>query len=165
MKTISFFTILLILSLTTSCIEPDCCDVVQSQEFFVNLQNTESANLLDPQTAGAVDLSKTRLFLLEDGEAKMVKYESPGAVLDYPYGVISFEENGEYGVKFFFEYDGNRKELEGFIQWNDRFIDTLTFTFNSAENPRHLVKISQNRTPLWDMETDLEYPVSITLIR
>jgi hypothetical protein len=92
----------------------------------------------------------------------MGKYE--GAVLDYPYGVISFEENGEYGVKFFFDYDGNRKELEGIIKWNDTLTDTLTFTFNSAENPRHLVKITQAGKALWDKETDLAYPVSITLI-
>jgi hypothetical protein len=102
MNILSFFSSLFIVALTAGCVEPDCCDVVTSNEFLVNLQNAEAANLLDPQTAGAVDLSKTRLYLIENGETKMVKHESPGAVLDYPYGVISFEENRVYGVKFFF---------------------------------------------------------------
>ncbi len=163
MKTISFPLVLIALFVATACVEPDCCSLPESQEFFVNLENTSGANLFDPQTEGAINLGKTRLYVIEGGEAKMVKYESPGAVLDYPYGIVSFEENGVYGVKFFFEYDGNQKELEGFIQWNETLVDTLNFTFSSIDNPRHLVKIAQDGQILWDKETDQPYPVSITL--
>ncbi len=146
----------------TGCLEPSCCDVVASNEFFVNLQNAEAANLLDPQTAGGVDLSNTRLFLIENRASKMFKFEG-GGVLDNPYGVAPIGIDGKAGAQISFIYDGNQKEIEGFIQWNEVLANTLTFTFNSAENPRHLVQISQDENPLWDLETDQEYPVSITL--
>lgn len=150
--------------LMAGCVEPDCCDVVTSNEFFVNLQNAEEANLLEPQTAGAVDVSKTRFYLIENGEAKMVKYESPGAVLDSPYGVMPSEGNGVYGVKFSFEYTGSQKEVEGFIQWNETLADTLTFTFNSAKKPSFIAKVSQKGTVLWDTETAPENTIAeITL--
>lgn len=152
MKTISFFYSILIVLLLTGCLEPSFAPP-SSEEFFVNLRNSDGSNLLDPKTEGSIDLSKTRLFLLENGEAKMVKYDIPGAVLDSPYGVLPFEENGVNGVKFFFEYTGSQKEIEGFIQWNEVLADTLTFTFNSAEKPSFIAKVSQKGTVLWDVET------------
>ncbi len=75
MKTISFFCSILIVVLMTGCLEPDCCAPPSSNLFFVNLRNSEGSNLLDPQTTGAVDLSKTRLYLIENGASKMFKFE------------------------------------------------------------------------------------------
>ncbi|WP_026967674.1 hypothetical protein [Algoriphagus terrigena] len=163
MKILSFFCSILIVFLLTGCLEPSLAPP-SSEHFFVNLRNSEGSNLLDPKTEGAIDLSKTRLFLIENGEAKMVKYESPGAVLDYPYGVMPFEENGVHGVKFFFEHTGSQKEIEGFIQWNETIADTLTFTFNSADRPTFIAKVSQDGAVLWDTETAPENTIAeITL--
>lgn len=154
MKNLTVLTSILIGSLMLGCIEKlETPDLNGSHSFFVKLQTNQGANLLNPKTEGSIDLSKTRLFLLENGEAKMVKYESPAAVLDYPYGVMSFEENGEYGVKFFFEYNSSQKELEGIIQWNEVLADTLNFTFNSPTQPSFIANVSQKGTVLWDAET------------
>ncbi len=162
MKTISFFCSILIVVLMTGCLEPSCCEAPPSSKYFsVNLRNSEGSNLLDPKAEGSIELGKTRLFLLENGEAKMVKYENPGAVLDYPYGVMPFEENGVYGVGFFFEYTGSQKEIEGFIQWNETLADTLTFTFNSAKKPSFIAKVSQKGTVLWDLETAPENTIAV----
>lgn len=163
MKILSFFSSLLIVALTAGCVEPDCCELGNSNIFLVNLQNSEGANLLDPQTEGAIDLDKTRLFLLENGVAEMVKYESPGAVLDHPYGVMRFEENGVYRVQFSFENKGSQKEIQGFIQWNEVLADSLNFTFNSTGSATFLTKVSQKGTILWDVETDPENEIVITL--
>ena len=129
----------------------------------MNLKTSDGLNLFDPTTEGSIDLNKTRQFLLIDGVAKLVKYESPGAILDYPYGVMPFEENGVYGVKFSFEYTGNQNEIEGIIQWDDVLADSLTFTFNSTKRPTFLSRISQKEIILWDVETDPNSQPIITL--
>ncbi|WP_111671339.1 hypothetical protein [Algoriphagus litoralis] len=159
------FYLALILVSFTGCIDRrDCCDMVISQEFYVNLQNSEANNLLDPQTEGAVDISKTRLFLIENGEAKMYRVEG-GEILDNPFGIAPVEINGILRAQIQFLYNGNKKEIEGFIQWSQVLADTLSFSFNSAENPRHLTKITQNGKTLWDKEIDPLYPVTIELIQ
>ena len=147
----------------TGCIEPDCCAPPSSTSFFVHISTSEGSNLLDPNSEGSIDLNNTRQYLLVGGEAKMVKYESSGAVLDYPYGVIPTEENGVYGVKFSFENTGNQKEIEGIIQWNEVLADSLTFTFNSTKRPTFLSRISQKEIILWDVETDPNSQPIITL--
>jgi hypothetical protein len=151
MKSSSFYSILMVF-LMAGCMEPSDAPS-SSEEFSVNLRTSEGVDLLDPSTEGAIDLSKTRLFLIENGEAKMVTYQSPGAVLDHPYGVIPTEENGVHGVKFFFEYTGSQQDLQGFIQWNEVLVDTLTFTFNSVKKPSFIAKVSQKGTVLWDTQT------------
>ena len=140
----------------TGCLDPDCCAPPSSNLLFVNLRNNEGSNLLDPQTAGAIDLSKTRLYLLENGEPKMFKFEG-GGVLDDPYGVAPVDIDGKSGARISFTYDGNEKEIDGFIQWNESIADTLTFTFNSADRPAFITKVSQKGTVLWDTETAPEY--------
>lgn len=159
------FYLALILVSFTGCIDRrDCCDMVISQEFYVNLQNSEANNLLDPQTEGAVDISKTRLFLVENGEAKMNRVEG-GGILDNPFGIAPVEINGILNAQIQFQYNGNNKEIEGIIQWSQVMADTLIFTFNSADNPRHLTKITQNGNSLWGKETDPLYPITIKLIQ
>lgn len=163
MKILSYFFPLLIVALTTGCLDPSCCDQVNSHQFSVSLVDSEGANLLDPQTAGAVDLKKSRLYLIEDGEAKMFKYGG-GGVLDNPYGVAPIEIDGKSGAQISFIYEGNEKDIEGFIQWNETMADTLNFTFSSSENPRHFIRISQGGKKLWDKETKQLFSISITLI-
>ncbi len=157
------FSTALIFSMLSSCIEDrPCCDVVISQEFNVLLQDSEANNLLEPATAGSINPSNSRLFLLENGEPKLFKVEG-GGILDNPYGISTTELDGDIKARVQFQYSGNQEELEGIIQWNDTLSDTLNFTFNSAENPTFLIKISQKGQTLWDKETDQEYPISITL--
>ncbi|MDO8965343.1 hypothetical protein [Algoriphagus sp.] len=157
------FYLALILVSFTGCIDRrDCCDMVISQEFYVNLQNSEANNLLDPQTEGSVDISKIRLFLIENGEAKMYRVEG-GGILDNPFGIAPVEINGILNAKFQFQYNGKNKEIKGFIQWNESLVDTLNFTFNSANNPSLIIRISQNGQTLWDKETDQLNPVIIKL--
>ncbi len=83
------------------------------------------------------------------------KFEG-GGVLDDPYGVAPIGIDEKSGARITFTYDGNEKEIEGFIQWNEVLADTLTFTFNSAERPTFIAKVSQKGTVLWDIETSPE---------
>jgi hypothetical protein len=69
MKSSSFFYSILMVFLMTGCMEPSNAPS-SSEEFSVNLRTSEGVDLLDPSTEGAIDLSKTRLFLLENGETK-----------------------------------------------------------------------------------------------
>ncbi|WP_187176957.1 hypothetical protein [Algoriphagus sp. AK58] len=133
-----------------------------SQEFNVTLKDSEGNNLLNPETTGAINLSNSRLFLLENGEPKLYKLDG-GGILDNPYGISPTGMDGDMKARVQFQYFGNQKVLEGIIKWNETLADTLTFTFNSAENPAFLTKISEKDKTLWDIEIDQEYPIFVTL--
>jgi hypothetical protein len=161
MKFLSYFSSISLLVLMIGCLEPNCCDLPDSHQFFVNLQTSDGSNLLSNQSTDVIDLSKTRLYLIENGIPKMFKFES-GGVLNDPYGVAPVSINGKLTVKFSFLHE-NEKEIEGIIQWNDVLADTLSFTFNSTESLTFLTNISQRGTVLWDVATNPNEEIMIVL--
>lgn len=161
MKFLSYFSSISLVVLITGCLESNYCDLPNSHQFFVNLQTNDGANLLSNQSPDVIALSKTRLYLIENGIPKMFKFES-GGVLNDPYEVALVSINGKLTVKFSFLHE-NEKEIEGIIQWNDVLADTLSFTFNSTGSPTFLINISQRGTVLWNVDTNPNEGIMIVL--
>ncbi|WP_439489214.1 hypothetical protein [Algoriphagus sp.] len=154
MKRSTLITSTLLGLLMFCCIEKQkCCSLPDAHNFFVNLQTKDGANMLNDQLGEAIDLSKTRLYLIENGNPTMFEFKS-GGVLDNRYGISPVNINGIATAKISFIYGEDEKEIEGFIQWSEDLADTLNFTFNSTVSSTYLTKIAQSGTTLWDVETD-----------
>lgn len=163
MKIFTLITSILLGLLMFGCIErQECCNLPDSHIFYVNLQKADGNSLLNNQSGEAIDLSKTRLYLNKNGNFKMFQFESNG-ILDDPYGVAPVIINDKSAAKISFIYEGDEKEIKGFIQWNEVLVDTLDFTFNSTDYSTYLTKISQSGTTLWDVEADPNSEIVIKL--
>ncbi len=161
MDRIKLFFVIMIATVLSACSdEPECCDIV-TNSYQVKLIDENGVNLLDPESPDAIDISKIRHYIVENGQTRMVDDTGNGYIPDNPYGIMPVMIGEEHAVNFTFRYEGDDEETMSIIQWNEEKTDTLICKFNVPGYPSYLTQISKGSNS-WQLGND-NPPITVTL--
>ncbi len=151
MKNISFFVILLLLTLL-GC-KKDYPTVI-STAFDVWVRDNDGNNLFNTQTPNHYSVDTVRIFYLENGVRKEFNNPMLGAPRNFL--VMKNESNGEYGVRLF-PYEGTHREgtatTRMFIQWNYQDTDTVDCAIEKYDATEICTKVWWNGVLKFDRTT------------
>jgi hypothetical protein len=162
MTRIKTIIIIIVTTMISACSEqPDCCDNVISNGYQAKLIDSNGINLLDPESPGAIDISKIQQYIVENGNTRMVDNTVQGYIADNPYGVKPIMIEEEHAVHFSFLYHGDDTETISIIRWNEEKTNTIICKFNIPGYPSYLTQVSQS-PDVWHLEEEND-PITITL--
>lgn len=141
---IFLFSILLLIS----CDKTDCCDGIPGDDaiFELSIVNTLGEDLLNPETLGSIDLSKIRLYDVNDGEEVLIF----NSMRDAQYGYITYERENMIRIRPFFD-TSKKLNIVGYIKWNTEDYDTLNLTLvQQSKYTKRLTRIIYNDVEVWN---------------